>query len=156
MLHTGSIATALEPGCDAVAELIDANAATSTISFDPNIRSVFFEDAEEALSRVETVVTRSDVVKASDEDLRRLDPHSSPEELAARWLTLGPSIVVVTFGAHGSFAICAGGDERIPAYPAEEGSICRSRRRLHDRLDRRALGPWPARRTPARPTARRP
>ena len=119
VLHTGSIATALEPGCDAVAELIDANAAMSTISFDPNIRSAFFEDAEEALSRVETVVARSDVVKASDEDMRWLDPHSSPEELAARWLTLGPSIVAVTFGAHGSFAICADGDERIPAYPAE-------------------------------------
>ena len=119
VLHTGSIATALEPGCDAVAELIDADAATSTISFDPNIRSAFFEDAEQALSRVETVVARSDVVKASDEDMRWLDPHSSPEELAARWLTLGPSIVAVTFGAHGSFAICADGDERIPAYPAE-------------------------------------
>jgi fructokinase len=50
---------------------------------------------------------------------RRLDPHSSPEKLAARWLTLGPSIVAVTFGAHGSFAICADGDERILAYPAE-------------------------------------
>jgi fructokinase len=119
VLHTGSIATALEPGCDAVGELIDASAATSTISFDPNIRSAFFEDAEEALSRVETVVARSDVVKASDEDMRWLEPHSSPEELAARWLTLGPSIVAVTFGAHGSLAICADGDERIPAYPAE-------------------------------------
>jgi len=152
VLHTGSIATALEPGCDAVAELIDANVATSTISFDPKIRSAFFEDAEEALSRVETVVARSDVVKARDEDVRWLDPHSSQEDLAARWLTLGPSIVAVTFGAHGSFAICADGDERIPAYPAEVGT-----RWVpvtpYDRLDRRALGPWPARRTPARPTA---
>jgi fructokinase len=43
VLHTGSIATALEPGCDAVAELIDANVATSTISFDPNTRPAFFE-----------------------------------------------------------------------------------------------------------------
>ena len=99
--------------------MIDANAATSTISFDPNIRSAFFEDAEEALSRVETVVAGSDAVKASDEDMRWLDPHSSPEELAARWLTLGPSIVAVTVGAHGSSASCADGEERIPAYPAE-------------------------------------
>ena len=35
VLHTGSIATALEPGCDGVAELIDAHAATSTISSTP-------------------------------------------------------------------------------------------------------------------------
>ena len=38
---------------------------------------------------------------------------------AARWLTLGPAIVAVTFGADGSYAICADGDQRIPAYPAE-------------------------------------
>jgi fructokinase len=156
VLHTGSIATALEPGCDAVAELIDANAATSTMSFDPNIRSAFFEDAEQALSRVETVVARSDVVKASDEDMRWLDPHSSPEELAARWLTLGPSIVAVTFGAHGSFAICADGDERIPAYPAEVvdtvGAGDAFMTGLIDALwDLGLLG-----RTPARPTARHP
>ena len=99
VLHTGSIATALEPGCGAVAELIDTHSATATITFDPNIRPAFFENAEEALSRVEEIIARSDVVKASDEDMRWLDPHSSPEDLAARWLALGPAIVAVTFGA---------------------------------------------------------
>ena len=68
---------------------------------------------------MEAVVARSDVVKASDEDMRWLAPNSSPEQLAARWLALGPAIVAVTFGADGSFAVCAAGDERIPAYPAE-------------------------------------
>jgi fructokinase len=119
VLHTGSIATALAPGREHVAELIDEHAATATITFDPNIRPAFFEDAADALSRVEAVVARSDVVKASDEDMRWLDPESSPEELAARWLALGPSVVAVTFGALGSFAICADGEELIPAYPAE-------------------------------------
>ncbi len=68
VLHTGSIATALEPGSSAVAELIDAHAATSTITFDPNIRAAFFQDAAQARSRVEGIIARSDVVKASDED----------------------------------------------------------------------------------------
>jgi fructokinase len=119
VLHTGSIATALQPGCSGVAELIDARAATTTITFDPNIRPAFFKDADEARSRVEAIVADSDVVKASDEDMRWLGPASSPEELAARWLALGPAIVAVTFGAEGSYAICADGAERIPAYPAE-------------------------------------
>ena len=90
VLHTGSIATALEPGSSGVDELDRQAQTTATITFDPNIRSAFFENAEQALSRVEAVVARSDVVKASDEDMRWLDPDSSPEELAARWLTLGP------------------------------------------------------------------
>jgi fructokinase len=119
VLHTGSIATALMPGSSGVDDLVDKHRSTATITFDPNIRSAFFENAEQALSRVEAVVARSDVVKASDEDMRWLDPDSSPEELGARWLTLGPAIVAVTFGADGSYAICADGDQRIPAYPAE-------------------------------------
>jgi fructokinase len=119
VLHTGSIATALMPGADGVVELVDQHKATATITFDPNIRSAFYESPAQALARVEAVVARSDVVKASDEDLRWLDPDSSPEEVAARWLTLGPSIVAVTFGAEGSYAVCADGDQRIPAYPAE-------------------------------------
>jgi fructokinase len=119
VLHSGSIATALLPGREAVAELIDTHAATTTISFDPNIRPQFFENSADALSRVEAIVARSDVVKASDEDMRWLEPNSSPEELATRWLALGPAVVAVTFGAHGSYAICADGDVRIPAYPAE-------------------------------------
>jgi fructokinase len=119
VMHTGSIATVLRPGCDSVAGLIDTNAAKTTITFDPNIRPAFFRDAEEARSRVEAVVARCDVVKASDEDLRWLDPGSPPEELAARWLALGPAIVAITLGARGSYAICADGQERIPAYPTE-------------------------------------
>jgi fructokinase len=119
VLHTGSIATALEPGCEGVASLIDAHAATATITFDPNIRPPFFEDADDARSRVEAIVAQADVVKASDEDMRWLDADSSPEELAAHWLAMGPAIVAVTFGALGSYAICAKGAERVPAFPAE-------------------------------------
>jgi fructokinase len=119
LLHTGSIATALEPGCDGVAELINAQAAATTISFDPNIRPQFYKDADEARSRVEAVVAHSDLVKASDEDMHWLDPASSPEDLAARWLAMGPAIVAVTFGPHGAYAICADGDVQIPAYPAD-------------------------------------
>jgi fructokinase len=119
VLHTGSIATALAPGAGGVTKLIETHAATSTISFDPNIRAAFFDDAAQALTLVECVVARSDVVKASDEDMRWLAPDTSPEDLAARWLALGPALVAVTLGADGSFAICAEGSVRIPAYPAE-------------------------------------
>lgn len=119
VLHTGSIATALMPGASGVVELVDKYKSAATITFDPNIRSTFYENAEQALARVEEIVARADVVKASDEDMRWLDPESAPEELAARWLALGPAIVAVTFGADGSYAICTDGAQRIPAYPAE-------------------------------------
>lgn len=119
VLHTGSIATALEPGRGRVAELIDIHRPRATISFDPNIRPAFFDSPGEALAQVEDIVARSDVVKASDEDMRWLDPRSSPEDLAARWLDRGPAIVAVTLGAGGSFALCANGSQTIPAFPTQ-------------------------------------
>jgi fructokinase len=119
VLHTGSIATALEPGASSVEQLVAEHHAVATITFDPNIRPMFFESPEQARSRVEAVVARSDVVKASDEDMRWLEPELSPTDLAARWLSLGPAIVAVTFGADGSYAVCANGELRIPAYPTE-------------------------------------
>ena len=119
VVHTGSIATALRPGCDSVADLVQACAAATTVTFDPNIRPQFFANAQEALSRTEALVARCDVVKVSDEDMHWLQPDSPAEDLAARWLAMGPAIVAVTFGASGSYAICADGDVRIPAYPAE-------------------------------------
>lgn len=119
VLHTGSIATALMPGASGVVALVDKHKSTATITFDPNIRSAFYENPEQALASVEDVVARADVVKASDEDMCWLAPDSTPEELAARWLTLGPAIVAVTFGPDGSYAICTDGAQRIPAFPAE-------------------------------------
>jgi fructokinase len=64
-------------------------------------------------------VQRSDVVKASDEDLRWIDPDRTPEQIARTWLTLGPSIVVVTTGANGAFAVCAAGRAEVAARPVQ-------------------------------------
>lgn len=119
VLHTGSIATALDPGWLAVRDLIAHHRATSSITFDPNVRAAFYRDAREGRSRVEEFVALADVVKASDEDLRWLAPEMPPQQLAEHWLTLGPSVVAVTLGGSGSMAICADGQVDIPAYPGE-------------------------------------
>ena len=65
------------------------------------------------------MVERADVVKASDEDLRWIDPKVEPERLARTWLELGPSIVAVTMGGGGALAMCAAGTVRVPALPVE-------------------------------------
>ncbi len=75
--------------------------------------------ADQARARIERLVERSDVVKASDEDLRWLYPEVAPEETAARWLQTGPAIVAVTMGGDGSFATCVAGSVRVPARPVQ-------------------------------------
>ena len=80
--HTGSIATVLEPGCRAAAALLDAYHLSATISFDPNVRPALIEDDEQARSRIDRLVEKCDVVKASDEDMQWIDPNRTPEQVA--------------------------------------------------------------------------
>jgi fructokinase len=115
VVHTGSIATVLEPGCRAVAALIDTYRPAATVSFDPNVRPALIDDRDAAQSRIDRLIERADVVKASDEDLAWLDPDRTPEQIAAAWLASGPSIVVVTQGGKGSLAMCGAGTVRVPA-----------------------------------------
>lgn len=119
VMHTGSIATIFPPGCADVATLIDTYRPQAIITFDPNVRPPLIENPNAARAQIDSIVARADVVKASEEDLRWLEPGSTLEGAAARWLGMGPSIVAVTLGAHGSFAMCRDGSVRIPAHPAE-------------------------------------
>jgi fructokinase len=113
--HAGSIATVLEPGCRATAALLDTYHPSATITFDPNVRTALIEDGDIARGRIDRLIERCDVVKASDEDMRWIDPNRSPEQIARTWLGLGPSIVAVTMGGQGAFAMCAGGTVQVPA-----------------------------------------
>src|SRR5262249_50893189 len=116
-VHTGSIAAVREPGCLAVAALLDAYRVSATITLDPNVRPSLIADRDLARERIDHLVERSDIVKVSDEDLRWINPNHAPERTARAWLTLGPAIVVVTLGEHGALAFCAAGDARVPAKP---------------------------------------
>ncbi|MFD9292368.1 carbohydrate kinase [Streptomyces sp. NPDC060030] len=107
-VHTGSLATALDPGAGTVLDLVRSLRDGSTVSYDPNVRPALMGDHARAVRRAESCVALSDVVKASDEDLRWLYPDESPEETAGRWLRSGPAVVLVTRGAAGATAFLPG------------------------------------------------
>ncbi len=117
--HTGSIAAVLEPGCRAAAALIDTYHVSATTTFDPNVRPALITDDTGARARIDRFIERCDVVKASDEDLQWLEPGRSPEQVAQTWLRMGPSLVAVTMGDRGAYAVCAAGEVRVPARPVE-------------------------------------
>lgn len=113
--HTGSIAGFLGPGCLATAALLDTYRTAATITYDPNVRPALIDDRVQTLDRINRLVERADVVKASDEDLRWIDPNRSPEQVANTWRALGPAVVAVTMGERGSFATCAAGTVHVEA-----------------------------------------
>ena len=118
-VHTGSIAAVQEPGCLAVAALVDAYRVSATVTFDPNVRPSLIADRDLARQRIERLVEHSDIVKVSEEDLRWLDPDRPLEQVAQTWLALGPAVVAVTCADRGAMAICAAGEARVPARPAQ-------------------------------------
>lgn len=104
-VHTGSIAAALEPGADTVRRLIEAARGRALISLDPNCRPSITPDVERVRARVEELAERSDLIKASDEDLLWLYPGSTLQESARAWLRKGAGMVVVTRGEMGPWAV---------------------------------------------------
>ncbi len=83
------------------------------------MRPALIEDRDAAIGRIDRLIERCDVVKASDEDMRWIDPNRSPKQIARTWLSLGPSLVAVTMGDRGAFAMCEAGTVRIAALPVE-------------------------------------
>ncbi len=118
VVHTGSIATVLPPGAEAVARQLDRHRPTSTLTYDPNLRPSIIGPVGPARRTVEHLVTMCDVVKVSDEDLAWLLPGDDPAAVATRWASSGPGLVVVTLGGAGALAVTAAGAQvRVAAPP---------------------------------------
>lgn len=120
-LHTGSLATALPPGKASVVDLVEREHKRGrvTVSYDPNVRPALLGDAARARPDIERLVALSDVVKASDEDLRWLYPDLPDEDVAQAWLASGPALVVVTRGGAGVYAVSAGLELHRRAVPLD-------------------------------------
>ncbi len=116
-LHTGSIAAMLAPGAAQVRAAVAAARPTATVSYDPNIRPALLGEPAEERARVEELVALSDVVKASEEDLRRLHPAADAATVAADWARTGPALVVLTLGAAGARAFWRHGSHTVAATP---------------------------------------
>jgi fructokinase len=112
VVHLGSLAASTLPGAQAienwVSEIKQKNLAA--ISFDPNIRPTLVQDADQVRQRVARIVSMSDVVKVSHEDLKWLDPKQPPEELAHHWITLGAKVVVITKAENGVSLLLPSGE----------------------------------------------
>ena len=83
-VHTGSLATAFEPGASVLARWLSSlhDAGEVLISFDPNVRPGLVDDLTPYRRRVEGLVAGAHIVKASVEDIEALYPGASPPDVA--------------------------------------------------------------------------
>ncbi len=113
-LHFGSFSLAEEPCGSALEFLMQREFADRVISLDINVRATLIKNREGYLARLDRLIAMSDVVKLSEEDLAWLEPASSFEDLAARYLTLGASVVMLTQGANGATALSRKAKSSVP------------------------------------------
>lgn len=106
-VHTGSIATVLEPGAEAIHQFLSSLASKPvTVTLDPNARPTITPDPVSTWTAVRALAATADLVKLSDEDCEFLRPGLSPDEIAAELLTVDrTSCVVITRGGEGAIGV---------------------------------------------------
>ena len=113
VVHTGSIATTLDPGATAVRDMI-AGLGADEVTFDPNIRAALVEDRDVALAHVDAMMRIATAVKLSDEDAAWLFPADDVDAVLDRILAVGPRLAAVTLGAEGAVLATAQDRVRVP------------------------------------------
>lgn len=117
-LHTGSFAATLAPGGAKVLAAVKKMAINGTVSYDPNVRPALMESPDKVIGRVEEIVSLSDIVKASDEDLAWLYGEDTPvEQVMRKWAKMGPGLVVCTRGPWGAYALLSGDRDMLVIDP---------------------------------------
>lgn len=119
VIHTGSIATTLEPGGSELVDFLREAREHATITYDPNARPTIMGEPEEAYERVKEIIQLADVVKTSDEDIEWFTGETDLDRVAAQWLEMGASLIVVTRGGDGSSAFIPGTRIDMPASPVD-------------------------------------
>lgn len=120
-VHTGSIATVLEPGgSDVEAFMQTLTDEPVTVFLDPNARPTITPDAAQAWNAATRQAAYADLVKLSDEDCGFLRPGSTPEQIAAEFLVNDRTrCVVITLGGDGALGVTATTTVRVPAPQVE-------------------------------------
>jgi fructokinase len=116
---SGALALAIPSMAATVTALLAREYGHRLLALDPNPRPALTPDRPAMLSTLDSWLVRADLVKVSEEDLAWTFPGQTPAEVALRWRAAGPSLVVVTRGADGVYALGPDGPVELPAPPVE-------------------------------------
>jgi fructokinase len=117
-LHlAGSLALPVPAMGDVCELLLRRERARRVITFDPNIRPVLVRDEAAVRTRLRRWLGLADIVKASAEDVAWIAPGQPVEAVAQDWYGLGPTLVVVTRGENGVYAVGPGGPADLAGKP---------------------------------------
>jgi fructokinase len=110
----GSFGLMLEPLSDAILAVLETDAAAAALTvLDPNVRPSLIPDRSVYTERLQRALRRTDVLKASAEDLVWIEPELGTEAAARKLLQAGPALALVTRGADGAVVVWGDDPPRI-------------------------------------------
>ena len=119
VIHLGSYATVVDPIASTLRALVEREHARALIAYDPNVRLNVEPELARWRDTLKWMLTRTHLLKVSEEDLQLLLPDMSPEEFAADALGHGVKLVVVTRGGEGAVAWTPQVHARAPTVQVE-------------------------------------
>lgn len=117
IVHGGTLGLFRGRTAETLADLVEHH--DGIVSLDPNIRPQIIGDRTRWEHFHERWITRTDIYKASDEDLAWIWPNQSADSAARSLLARGVSAVVVTRGADGLTVVTEDGEVQVGAPPVE-------------------------------------
>lgn len=108
IVQLGSLTSYVEPGATNIEKWFSQLRQFNKylLTFDPNIRHPLDGENEvDVRSRAKKLASLAHVVKASDEDLNWIFLNNNPQDSAIKIIESGATLVIVTLGKKGSFAV---------------------------------------------------
>jgi fructokinase len=115
MLHVGTLGIVLEPIASALRAVVEEVAGHALVMVDPNCRPQLIPDRPAYRQSLDELIRGTDVVKASEDDLRWLDPDADPVATARSLLAGGARAAIVTRGGEGATVVTAEGEWPVAA-----------------------------------------
>jgi len=114
-VQVGSYATVVPPIADTLRALVEREHRRTPICYDPNVRLNVQPALAPWRDTLHWMLSRTHLLKISDEDLNLLRPGLPSAQFAGEALAAGVGLVVVTRGAEGATAWSRQGEASVPA-----------------------------------------
>ena len=115
IVHAGTLGLVLEPTASALEAVIARLSGHAIVFIDPNVRPDVIPDAETYRVRLARVLSRSHVLKVSEEDLDWLAPGRRSVDAVRELLARGPSVGLLTRGPSGALVITMNDEVAVPS-----------------------------------------
>jgi fructokinase len=107
VLYVGTLGLVFEPLATTLETLVARAGADTLVALDPNCRPTTIADPAAYRGRLDRLLLRTDIMKASEEDLHWLDPDTPPVDVARALIAPGHGTALLTLGGEGALVVTA-------------------------------------------------